>query len=372
MAISKKLESASIDELYLDPFNPRLRRDFRAKAKAQDEILKKMKEWTLEELALSYLESGGFWPHEALLVVKDELYGETKFVVVEGNRRLAALKYLQDAFDGKPVSRKWETIIKDEKQPTDLFSKIPYILADSRDDVQAFLGFRHVTGIKSWGGDEKAGFIAKLIDEQKMTYEQVMCIIGNSTPAVRRHYIAYRVLLQMEESVEEFDHELAEGRFAILYMSLQTEGAKEYLQINMEAGPESAKKPVPKSHLTNLSKFSRWLFGTEDDLPFVTDTRQVSGFGKILENQEAVEYMERTFSPKFDIARRIAGGDKEEIVSLLLQAAYNVQLSLTMIHHFKTVEEVRKKVKLLGTDVIQLLSIFPDIKNELIKERYNA
>ena len=65
-----------------------------------------MRDWALDELATSFLESG-FWPHEALLVVKEEIYGENQLVVVEGNRRLAALKYLRAAINGEPITRKW-------------------------------------------------------------------------------------------------------------------------------------------------------------------------------------------------------------------------------------------------------------------------
>ncbi|PJF20517.1 MAG: hypothetical protein CUN56_15770, partial [Phototrophicales bacterium] len=147
-------------------------------------------DWTLDELAQSYLENGGFWLHEALLVVNEELYGATRLVVVEGNRRLAALKYLNDAYQGNPASRKWQEISESAEPPPNLFTEVPYILVNSREKIQAFLGFRHVTGIKQWDADEKAYFIAKLIDEQEMTYTQVMRQIGSKTPAVRRHYIA--------------------------------------------------------------------------------------------------------------------------------------------------------------------------------------
>lgn len=61
------------------------------------------------ELAVSFLESG-FWPQEGLLVVRENLYGKPALVVVEGNRRLAALQLLSDAARGRPTTRKWEAI----------------------------------------------------------------------------------------------------------------------------------------------------------------------------------------------------------------------------------------------------------------------
>lgn len=223
MAISRELKFASIDELYLDPMNPRLGRRLTGQDVSQEEILELVRSWALEELVYSYLESGGFWTHEALLVVEEELNGESRLIVVEGNRRLAALKYLRDAYEGHPVSSKWEEISASAEPPAHLFDQVPYLLVDSREDVQAFLGFRHVTGIKQWDADEKAAFIAKLIDEQGLTYEQVMRKIGSKTPAVRRHYIAYRTLLQIEDSVKGFNPEWAEKRFAVLYQELRLE-----------------------------------------------------------------------------------------------------------------------------------------------------
>ena len=67
---------------------------------------------------------------------------------------------------------------RDVDVPKKLFTKIPYILADSRQDIESFLGFRHVTGIKQWQPAQKAQYIAKLIDERGMNYEEVMRKIG--------------------------------------------------------------------------------------------------------------------------------------------------------------------------------------------------
>ena len=115
MAIGTDLHFAGIDELYLDPKNPRLGRNNIERGLSQEEILELMATWTLDELALSYLENGGFWTHEALLVVREKLDGVDRLVVVEGNRRLAALKNLYKAYQGQPNSRKWETLSADRE-----------------------------------------------------------------------------------------------------------------------------------------------------------------------------------------------------------------------------------------------------------------
>ena len=237
-----------------------------------------------------------------MLVVKEVLYGEERLVVVEGNRRLAALKYLKDAYDGNPASLKWKEISETAEPSPELFTEVPYLLVGSREEIQAFLGFRHVTGIKQWNADEKAFFIARLIDEQDMTYQQVMRMIGSTTPAVRRHYVAYRVLLQIEDNVEDYNRERAEESFAVLYMTLETVGAKQFLQIDIEADPHIVKKPVPQTHLKNLEDFAWWLYGRDKPKtlranPVITNTGEVSQFGRVLESEEAITYLKQTRNP---------------------------------------------------------------------------
>jgi hypothetical protein len=370
MAMDLELRFASIDDLYLDPFNPRVGRHNMGSNVSQERILDLVSDWTLDELARSYLENGGFWLHEALLVVEEELYGDEKLVVVEGNRRLAALIYLRNAYEGNPASRKWQEISESASPSPDLFSKVPYILVENRRDIQAFLGFRHVTGIKQWDADEKAYFIAKLIDEEGLTYSQVMRQIGSTTPAVRRHYIAYRVLLQIEANVEDYNPRRASESFAILYMSLDTVGAKNFLQIDVEADPQTVKNPVPQSHLNNLADFALWLYGSRDEsqVHIITDTRQVSMFGKVLESQEATAYLQRSTNPSLELAFQLAGGDEEEIIRYIQQAADNIEQALSRVQHFRSSVGLQRQVKRLGVDFFALINTFPTIREELFEE----
>jgi len=356
MAIGTELKYAKLDELYLDPMNPRLGRNNIGRDVSQEKVLELMGEWTIEELALSYLESGGFWTQEALLVTKEKLYGAQRLVVIEGNRRVAALRYLRDAVNGRPANQKWKEIIKGRKIPDKLFDEIPYIEIGSREEIESFLGFRHVTGIKEWQPAEKAQFIAKMIDERGMDYIQVMRKIGSKTDTVRQHYISYRLLLQIgnvpDEDIEE--------RFSVMYLSLRTQGVQKYLHIDIYADPHKAKKPVPKTYLNNLANFALWMFGdsNKEILPLFTDSRQVDNFGRILESKEASEYLERTKQPKFDMALRISGGDEPEIIRLVETAADNIEMALTRAHFFKKSKELQKVVERVTKDASQLADIF--------------
>ena len=368
MAIGTNLEFAKLDELYLDPMNVRLGRNNTGRDVTQDQVLELMRDWKLDEIAVSFLESGGFWTHEALLATEEVLYGKKCLVVIEGNRRLATLKYLKRALDGEKAPHKINEIAKTAKPPSLLFKRIPYIRVSSREEIESFLGFRHVTGIKEWKPAEKAEFIAKLIDERDMGYEQVMRKIGSRTDSVRRNYISYRLLLQIENNVEIPEGQFEE-RFSVMYLSLRTQGVQKYLQIDIHADPKTAKKPVPKSRLRELGNFALWLFGNgEENLPIFSDSRQVDDFGRILESKQAIQYLERTEKPSFEVALRTAGGDEPEILRLIEKAADDIELALTRTHLYKKSKKIQRAVRRLGADANQLLDIFPSIKAELERE----
>lgn len=362
---------ASVDDLNLDQTNPRLGRRVTKANLGQKQLLEIMKDWTLDELAESFLASG-FWPHEALLVVRESIgIKKNQLVVVEGNRRLAALKCLKAAVEGNPSGKYWSELVSEGDIPNELFDEVPYIEIANRSEVSAYLGFRHVTGIKEWKPAEKAQYIAKLIEGEGLSYEEVRRKIGSKTPTVRSHYISYRLLLQMDDR-EDVDIDKVEQKFSVLYLSLRTAGVQNYLHIDIKASPERALHPVPKRHLQNLANYARWLFGDDRTPPLFTDSRQVDSFGRVLDSPEGVEYLERTPSPRFDMAVRKAGVGEEEVISLISGAADNIQLALTEAHVHRRSSQVQRAVKRLGTDFAALLNNFPTLKSDFVKEIEDA
>ncbi len=204
-------------------------------------------------------------------------------------------------------------------------------------------------------------------DRKKRKAGQDPIQIGSKTATVRQNYISYRLLLQIEDAAENIPPENFEERFSVMYLSLRTEGVQKYLQIDVQADPERAKSPVPRSHLKALAKFALWLFGDDKQPPLFSDSRLVDNFGRILESEEAVEYLERTSRPSFEVALRMAGGDEPEIVRLVEDAADNLELALTRAHLYTKSKKLRTAVERLGADAMQLLSIFPAIRVKVVQ-----
>lgn len=368
-AAPDKIEYTDVDSLLLDAKNPRLGRERVKKGLGQPEVLDLMKDWTLEELGTSFCESG-FWPQEALIVVREQIQGRNSLVVVEGNRRLAALKMLQRAANNQSIPKQWREMIQgvSPDRLNNLQEHIPYILMPNRESVKAYLGFRHVTGIKEWNPAEKAQFISDLIETDKLTYDQVRKRIGSKLPTVRQNYISYKLLLQMENHAEKVDVEKVEERFSVLYLSIRTEGVRKYLQIDIDADPKTARKPVPQNKLKELENFAKWLFGDAKHDSLITDSRQVDDFGKLLLSKKAVDYLERNDKPSFEVARRMAGVSEAEVATHVEAASDAAEEALRAAHLHKDSARIADAVERLSLHAIQLAKLFPEVLKKINDE----
>ncbi len=104
----------------------------------------------LPELMAS-IASTGYSDAEPLLVTP----GLGGFIVVEGNRRLAALKLLH-APELAPLRKKTIAEVAANAKHKDI-TNIPVICYEKRQDILDYLGFRHITGVKPWGSPGKGG-----------------------------------------------------------------------------------------------------------------------------------------------------------------------------------------------------------------------
>ena len=75
-----QIDYVPLSDISLDRLNPRLGRDARDRGLSSEQVYDLMRDWSLEELATSFLESG-FWPHEAVLCVKEEIDGNDQLTV---------------------------------------------------------------------------------------------------------------------------------------------------------------------------------------------------------------------------------------------------------------------------------------------------
>lgn len=148
-----------ISLLDFDPENPRFYDLSSTDRSSEAHALKRMlREENLEELVGS-IGHQGFFSGEPLLVAANP-QAPGRLIVVEGNRRLAALRVLAGLVpdDQLPPSLRDLNATATEHPTT-----VPCFEFPARRDILKYLGFRHISGPRRWEPLAKARYLADLI-----------------------------------------------------------------------------------------------------------------------------------------------------------------------------------------------------------------
>ncbi len=150
----------SVASLHLDAKNPRLGRE--TSARAPREIIQYLFEHDKALEVAQSIAARGYFPNEPLLAIKEN----DQLVVVEGNRRLAALKALREPglLEGA-MHRQLERLFRQIENPNDIAS-VPVTLAPSRRATDRQIAARHVgTPVLAWQAENRASFILDKLAE---------------------------------------------------------------------------------------------------------------------------------------------------------------------------------------------------------------
>ncbi|MBF5007976.1 ParB N-terminal domain-containing protein, partial [Diaphorobacter caeni] len=149
----------NVSDLDFDPDNPRFF-DSTGHDNGEDNAIRRMiEEENLEELVGS-IGNQGFFPGEPLLVTPNPL-SPARFIVVEGNRRLAALKVLNNLVNPELLTKSLIDMVGTAKHKPE---KVDCFRFPQRRDVLKYLGFRHISGPRRWEPLSKARYLADLIN----------------------------------------------------------------------------------------------------------------------------------------------------------------------------------------------------------------
>ena len=154
---SKTLPVAS---LHLDAKNPRLGRE--TTARAPREIIQHLFDHDKALDVAQSIVARGYFPNEPLLAVRES----EKYVVVEGNRRLAALKALREPglLDGK-VARQVEKLARRLIDPQSI-ARVPVVIAPNRRMTDRQIAGKHIgTPVLAWRAENRASFILEKLEE---------------------------------------------------------------------------------------------------------------------------------------------------------------------------------------------------------------
>ncbi len=318
-ATGQPFERVEVGKLQLDAKNPRLAEHALGPKPTQQELLRILwQNMAVDELAMS-IAAIGYFSHEPIFISEEE----GKLVVIEGNRRVAAVKILLD-----PETRnrlKITDLPRISAARAREISTLP-IVRTTRQDLWQYLGFKHVNGPAKWGSYAKAQYIAEVREQFDVPLESIAEQIGDRNRTVQRLYRAMMVIRQAEEAGVFNRESRYKGSFSFshLYTGLDYEGFKRFLQIKDESA--ESKSPVPEPRLGELGELCRWLYGDrkQNIRPVIeSQNPDLAILDEVLQNDSAIATL-RNGTP-LHIARDISLGDEKIFRQSLAQAKTALQ-----------------------------------------------
>lgn len=286
----QNIQFIQLDNLKLDLQNPRLPSSMRKKKLDKAEIVNWMlNDASIIELMLAIGEAG-FFIGEALLVVPDNKE-ENKYIVVEGNRRLTSAILLNEPHLATSQKIKITKVLEETiVRPKDL----PCIIFNTRDEINKYLGYRHITGVKSWGILPKARYLNELLKELDDEDFTVKCrklakSIGSRSDYVRNLLTAYKLYLIIEDNAFFKISQLDETSLHFNYLadSLNRENIRNYINVDLKSND-----PTENIHINNLELLTRWFFEKNENgrSRVLGDSTHLGMLDKVLGDKDAKEY----------------------------------------------------------------------------------
>lgn len=281
------IEDIDIAKLSLDLQNPRLPKSKQGKdEKTVIEYL--LLEAATEELMLAIAEND-FFAGELLLVVEDEK-GKGKYTVIEGNRRLTAVKLLSD-----PSIATVKKVSVKEIQENAKFRPqfVPCLVFQEKKEILKYLGFRHITGIKSWRLLEKARYLYEMRnrDFKDVSFlnscSEIAKIIGSRSDYVKRLIIGYELYnIVDDEKFYQIDN-LNDTKFFLNYFtdSLNKDNLRNFIGVNL-----NSETPLEAINRENLKKITHWWFEkTNGQSRVLGDSTGLKYLDAVVGHQEALK-----------------------------------------------------------------------------------
>jgi hypothetical protein len=313
----------AVSDLEFDKENPR----FPAKiANGPVELL--LERFVRDERLLEIVESignHGFFPGEPLLVTP---LPKGKYKVVEGNRRLAALKLLNREL---PVPEGRTSITNALFSATVFPPEVPCLVFAAEDEILRYLGFRHITGIKAWGALQKARYAERLWGKYKeMPTEEGLKLLARETGS-RSDYMGQILttlaLYDRAEAENFFDLGLSPDdiEFSVLSTALSYSSITEYLGLASRADL-SLQGLVSK----NLKEIMEWLFVTIGSKKAVVgESRNLRKLAAVVSSPAAVKELRLTL--QLDDAYELSKGPELALTEALRFASRRLDTAFKLI-----------------------------------------
>ncbi|QJD31293.1 hypothetical protein GNH96_02510 [Methylococcus geothermalis] len=229
-----------------------------------------------EELGelLQSIAANGYLDIEPLIVwfdPADQKFTCQKFTVLEGNRRLAAIRLFREPALVEAVAKSERLRIG----VPEISPKVEATLAQvsvyrvrGRDAARSFIGFKHINGAAKWESYAKAKFAAEWYKSGNVSLEEISEKIGDRHDTIKRMVAAIYVLEQAERAniFSLSDRNVTKFNFSHLYTALSRSTYMTYLGLETAwSRYDPQPDPVPADKLDRLREVLVWIYGSKED-----------------------------------------------------------------------------------------------------------
>ena len=291
--------SVPVEWLALDNKNPRL---IGVDSDTNDiEIIAQL--YRSEDLAelLQSIAANGYLDIEPLIVLEEN----GRLLVLEGNRRLAAIRLFREASLSKRVSDYARIRVTLPDIPDEYRKTLDYVSVyrvASREDARSFIGFKHINGAAKWESYAKAKFAADWYRVGGISLDNIANRIGDKHDTVKRMVNAIYVLEQAQEA-ELFhidDRVNPRFNFSHLYTALSRSPYMQFLGLESTwSSYDPTPNPVPEEGVERLSELFRWIYGSKEESvePVVrSQNPDIKNLGQVLVSAEGLAVLRATGS----------------------------------------------------------------------------
>lgn len=283
----RTIQFVPIRQLLLDPENPRIVDDLEYPTQDNLAVYLALAENAVEVAAS--IARNGFFPSEPLIVMPapdDNNAGEQAWIVLEGNRRLTALRGLvyeatRSQFEN---AARWDPLSSAAKSwGLSPDYSIPVVPVADRSEALAVIGNKHIVGIVKWEPLAKARFISRLIDDRKMSFAEVAAELTTSITEIQTMYRDHAMARQARDL--GIDTGSLESAFSVLRVAMGKETLRNHAGAPLAKDVVAAVDPIAEDRVDGMREVFGWVFGTAEIEPVITDSRQLTTLARVVASQ---------------------------------------------------------------------------------------
>ena len=351
-----------VNALLLDGKNPRFPVD--ADASNQELIaIQLANRYDALEIARSIVKSG-FHAAEppAVLDNKDET-----FTVLEGNRRVTALKGLLDPELSSRFADKsqWDAVVAEGISGGRVPDAIPVIVYEDRNTAVPLLIGRHIKGPKKWEPLQQDRYIHDLVNEG-YTFQETSELMYATVGEVKAAYRNYRLIT---EDAPRLGLHVSEqkAKYSVLGIVWDNNALRKHARVaekgEVKVGESSIAPGVSDTEAKQgLGEVLRWVLGDAQNEPILADSRQVVKLAQVVSSETGLAAL-RAGKPLKEALQQVSEEGAAPAESALRQLTTSVNALRMATAKFELLDEEEKAVL---TPVIADLSEALDLAREAI------